>query len=194
MMLMRVLISALIFNLAIVTSVQGKDWTPQNPQGQPWQPNNPSGQSAGLNDGGRIGKKVVEKNAMIKEKRSKLLKIKEEKGLASDDYQKAARELSELRKERDRLIESLPEGRGLKYKIRRATANDRKMAEEEQAQFESFKKENPGAIKINKSAESDSKAETSTDSESQTELQQKSEPTEDIQKDDDSQASEPDEQ
>lgn len=141
----------LSFCLSLGLSVSAREWTPSNSGGQPWQPKNPSGrefnarntdgQGSGLAAEPEVGGEIFERNSKIRESRKALEEIVDSKGYGSKDYKKASEELNKLRKERDELVEQLPEGQGMRYKMRRSIGADKIKERREQESFENYKKE-----------------------------------------------------
>ncbi len=78
------------------------------------------------------GKKVLELNKKIKEKRQIVAECRK-KNEADEACKKQQEELQKLRDEREQIVKSLPPGKGLRKKIRKEIAIDRKKAREEKA-------------------------------------------------------------
>ena len=71
------------------------------------------------------GKKVLDLNKKIKDARESVAECDKSKGEKSDDCKKKREELAKLRAERETVVKAIPEGKGLRRKIRREMARDR---------------------------------------------------------------------
>jgi hypothetical protein len=82
-------------------------------------------QSEPSNSSEGYGKKIVQLNKEIKESRALFETCKKEKGDKSEDCKKMAEDLKKKRAERDAVIKSIPEGRGLSKGLRKEIRRDR---------------------------------------------------------------------
>ncbi|PIR23192.1 MAG: hypothetical protein COV44_04325 [Deltaproteobacteria bacterium CG11_big_fil_rev_8_21_14_0_20_45_16] len=79
------------------------------------------------------GQQILEHNRQIKDLRDQLDEVQTKHGLSSKEYKELQNKLEKERKSRDEAAGSLGEDQGMRRKMRRDIANDKKAAERQRA-------------------------------------------------------------